>query len=190
MEPLATVDELEILTGQTFASGEPLPTLVLEIASAVIRQEAGQTITLVEDDQVDLLGNWSRDLWLPERPVIAVGSVAIIGGNIDADWNLNSNIEPVSYTWNRQGLLRRYAGATWGGDGATVRLTYSHGHETIPDLIRGLCLQVAQRLFEDPAAAGIKQETIGSYSYKTDSAAGAALSDDERRLLRDYRWAA
>lgn len=181
MTPLATVEEFEIFSGREWASGDEFPELLLRMASGAIRREAQQTISLEEDDVADLAGNWSSHLVLPERPVVAVTSIEIVRGGVS-----DGIIATSAYQWNAAGDVFDVYGGWWGGAGSIVRVTYTHGFATVPDEIVALCLQLANRLLENPT--GVRQETIGSYSYSAGvSAAGAALTEDERRILHDYR---
>ena len=136
----ADVDDLAVLLGETFdATRSTQGELALELASTAIRAAARQTIDFIEDDAVTLAGTWDADLPLPERPVVDV-AVVTVDGVEDTDWALVGSV------------LRR----TWGGWGcpsATVEVTYTHGHETVPEVVRSICLQAAARFMINPEAS-------------------------------------
>lgn len=200
-DAFATVDQLEVLLGRVFDDGieQSQAALLLELATTAIRAEAGQTISLVEDDEVLLAGTWDYDLDLPERPVVDVTSVALNG----------VPMLPGNFHWNERQLLRRarvldeltgtgflahapgarwgYTG-NWGGPGSTLRVVYSHGEEIIPADLVAICLNAVARNLLTPA--GVRTEALGAYSvgYFNDGGLTIGLTDDERRLIRSrYR---
>ena len=112
--------------------------LLLESASAIIRNHCRQTLHLVENDEVELRGTRSQRLMLPERPVVDVTSVQV-GGVAVEDW---SRV--------RDGLWRS---GGWGGPSTLVEVTYSHGFdEESPawKTFEAVCLQVAARAAANP----------------------------------------
>lgn len=177
----ASVAELAAYLRRSIEPDDASALLALDLATGTIRNEARQTISVVEDDEVVLRGQWSGDVWLPERPVIEVTEITLRHSSLDDEVLADSD-----FVWDELGLLRRASGY-WGGLGAVLAVTYSHGFTTVPDDIKGLCLQVAGRLFENPS--NVAQETIGSYSYSVSTGArtGVALSVEERRVCWRYR---
>lgn len=163
----------------------------LDMATAEIQGYTGQQMLLVEDDEVTLSGNWTRELWLPQWPVVDVTSVSIDGTALDA----------AGYEWKRNGLLLRPSSAVnestfavqpcgiWGGD-ADVQIIYSHGVDPIPSWVASICLQVAARAIDNPASKLSEQEALAEgYSYSASydrRAAGVSLLPDEERRLN--RW--
>lgn len=160
----------------------------LDMATAEIQGYTGQTMTLVADDEVTLSGNWTRELWLPQWPVVDVTSVSIDGTALDAD----------GYEWKRNGLLLRPSSTLgsdstfavqpfriWGGD-ADVTVVYSHGVDPIPTWVGSICLQVAARAMSNPEAT-LSEALAEGYSATYDRrAAGVSLLPDEQRRLN--RW--
>jgi hypothetical protein len=172
----ATTDDLATYLGRAVentAQGD----MALALATGIIRAETGQTLSLVEDDEVQLRGSAYAKLALPERPVLAVTSVS--GDSINTD------------EWSRQGAnLTR-----WYGWPDVVTVTYSHGYAVIPDDVKAITLAVAARILtaNDPSGPSIAREQIGSYSVEyarssDTSAESAFLTDGERaHLRRTYR---
>jgi hypothetical protein len=174
--------------------------LLLQLASAAIQDEAHQTLELVEDDKASLKGTYKGELYLPERPVLAVGDITIRNGS---GLPTALAITATQFAWDRSGLLRRgpwlgggvetNADVPWGGWGgpyATVEVTYSHGYEIIPNGIRSLCLQIAARAMASPEGMQVQTESVDgamSVTYGTAKATGLALTDDEMRAARRYR---
>jgi hypothetical protein len=194
----ASANELADFLGRSIEDEEVARAdLLLQLASAAVQAAAQQTIALVEDDEVSLMGNYSGELWLPERPVIDVSEITVRHG-----WGQAAVVTvPVGeIQWERRGLVQRalanvetngpclpYGG--WGGPLATVDVTYSHGWQTVPDDLRGVALAVAARSFANPN--GVRSKTIeGSISVTYSDATadvGVGLSEDEHRICRRYR---
>lgn len=187
----ATEAELEAYTGASIDTSRA--TILLDVATAAIKAYTNQTLSRVTNDTVILPGNHTNTLELPERPVISIGAVSIGDTALTVDSD---------FVWDgRSGLLRGTAVSgvlvindgplvsgtgDWGGPGAQVSVTYTHGFATIPDDIKGVCLALAARSLQSPD--GVNSETIGSYSVSYSRTGGAvSLLDEERRLLDRYR---
>lgn len=200
-DSFATSEELATFLNQTFESGaEAQADLLLEMASTAIKSAAGQTLALVEDDEVLLAGTWASDLELPERPVVDVTAVAVNG----------VPVSPGDFQWNERQLLRRsrvldeltgsgfghhapgarwgYPGH-WGGPGSTVAVTYSHGFDPIPDDLHDLCLELVGQQLVVPA--GIRSQSIGSWSESYFDTGGLSITltlDQKRRISERYGY--
>lgn len=107
-----------------------------ETVSAMIRAYCRQTISLVTDDDVFLVGTPSRRLLLPEPPVVEVSAVALDGHTI------------TDYRATRSGALWRDAG--WGDASSEVEVTYSHGFDPVPLDIVAVCNMASTRLAANP----------------------------------------
>lgn len=202
---LATVDDLLTYLGRADEApisqyGEPADysALVqsLELASGKIRGEARQYLEPVEGDTVTLRGTFHDTLWLPERPVTAVDSIAVDGVTVPAVlYNVSPNgaVTSRGVAWaNTVVNLRESAPTPWGDWYSVITVTYDHGYEVVPDDLRALCLDLAARTLATPAGGATSSVTIGNYSESagTPGGGGANLSDDERELARRYRPAA
>lgn len=145
----------------------------------------------MEDDEIELPGTWSPELWLPQRPVVTVSAVAVnalaipVGG---FTWSIGGQLYrgplPVGNAAEADDEDPRISG--WGGPRSKVTVTYSHGFEEIPGDVVDLCLAVAARILANPDDA--QSETIGEYSH-TDAHAGtgAALTEDEKKTCARFR---
>ncbi|MCM2390192.1 hypothetical protein [Streptomyces albipurpureus] len=144
-------------------------------AETVIRGELEQTIDLVADDTIVLVGNGRTVINLPERPVTSVTSVTEDGTLLVAG---------TGYRVNRYGILTRL-GARWPLD-AEITGIYSHGYATIPAIVKQVCLQVAGRAWVRPSTA-VAAESLGDRSITYDKdRTGEALTEYELRILRPY----
>lgn len=155
----------------------------LEVASDFARAESGQHFTIVEDDEVELEGNWTRRLRLPQRPVTSLGAVSVrrVG------WLTFQTM--TGLTVNRRGLVLAY-GWDWGGPEATIRVTYSHGSDDLPPGVQGIVCAIAARRIGDPTAGATRAETIGGYSYVQATGADGdpiLITTDELRTLHNIR---
>lgn len=191
MDPiLVTVQQFAQSRGVTYSPSDVLVLRALEDASAMFRSLAHQTITVVEDDVVELQGNWSRRLYLPERPVLAVSALTIETETSPepSDWAVQEFTAP-QYRWNRRGLLKLQYGCYFGGTDATVRATYSHG-QAVPDDVIGVVCSIAARIVANPSR--VVSERMGEHDVtwaKTDAAGGSAigLTSEEQRVVEKYQ---
>jgi hypothetical protein len=121
---------------------------------------------------------------LPQRPVTEVGSVVDVNGTdvaytLAGETLLLDPTVPDPWAWEPRRSPVAY-----------VDVTYTHGYETIPEVIVAIVCQVAARAYGSPSnTAGTSQETIGSYSHTTGITAAAGpvgLLPAERSVLDDY----
>ena len=196
LAPLASFDELvTYMPGVTL--DEAQSTMLLNIASATIRSEAGQTFTLVEADELRLLGSWSRRFRLPQRPVLSIDSVFLGHPTMDLPVNAVDGLIWSSDGWvgfadNARGIVVNapsHYGGNFGGDGVYLDIVYDHGYadEDMPWDIKGMCLDVARRAISVPNAGFITQTSLGSFSESYARQVASTLTADERRKLRPYK---
>jgi hypothetical protein len=184
MTQFATNAELAARLGLTLTEdeGDRADTL-LALASGLIQAETGQTIAAVSDDELTRPGDYSARLRLPERPVVSVTSITLDGvAIVKPDYYLDGD-ELVRANWpigseNNFGS----SGLGWLGPLYTLVITYSHGYETIPELVKAVCLEMVARVWVNPGAAS--QEIVAGTST-TYSARGLLLTDQEKRDLDD-----
>lgn len=187
MAQFASADELAaFLRVPAFdAPGIVAANLCLAGASAAIQRYTGQQIELVTDDVQKLQGTWSKELELPQWPVVSVSDVRINSGVVaPGTWFLTSNGRLY------RGYLPIFNGPDdWGGDLfltswlgpiSTVQVTYTHGWETIPDDVKLVTLRVAARAMGNPTAA--TQEHIGAYSVSYAPGTATLTEADEKDL--------
>ncbi|WP_327389738.1 hypothetical protein OG728_09550 [Streptomyces microflavus] len=164
---LATLDELAAWMQQDRDELPEGAALVLDTASAIVRNEARQrftrgttTVALAPRDQV---------VTLPRRPVVAVELVRAGGRELRAD------------------EYRLWRDELWlaGSYGSAV-VTYSHGYVTVPADVRAIVLTLAGRVLTNPS--DLRQESVGAVNvtYAAETI-GASLAQIERDALARYR---
>lgn len=141
---------------------------LLDVATEMIRGYCNQHLSLVEDDEVVLRSPGGGLLLLPELPIVELGDVEVD----DTVLTLDTDYEAQDF-----GILYRHGG--WSGP---VTVTYSHGYATIPDDIRGVCVDIVKRAFENPA--GLQRDDLGEASQWLGlTAENKAILDRRYRIL-------
>jgi hypothetical protein len=159
---LATPSDLNAWLGKTVTTDSAL--VALETATGWVQAELRQRIIA---------------LWLPERPVTAVGAVT----TTDKKGVVTARTLNTHYYVIRDEL--RYAGGYWP---ELVTVTYSHGYTQIPQAIRGVCLSAASRAYNN--SGSLRSETVGGVSWMAAGGAedvGPGLTVGERTALDPFR---
>jgi hypothetical protein len=155
-------------------------TLALNIASSKIRSFAGWSITEEVGAVATLDGNCDRVLFLPSLYVTAVASVVEYGTSLTV---------VTGFDWTSYGELIR-VGRLWTWRPRSVVVTFTHGYTTAPDDVKGICLSLAGRLYDNPGA--LRSYAVGGVSATYAGSAGAlgpGLTEDEKIDLASYRLA-
>lgn len=153
--------------------------LVLDIASSIVTARTGQSFTASVNDTITLDTHGDEDVFLPQRPVTRVASVATRhkGSTTTATRTLNTDYEV------RGDRLRWVGIGTWPYE---VTVTYDHGYETIPDDVKGATLAVAAELHTNPE--GLSRSAIDDaqdgHEWADDSPAEQMLKLVARRYGR------
>lgn len=152
--------------------------LMLRMATAAIQGATGQKIEQVIDDEIVLEGNWTAELELPQRPVTAITAIQVEG---------EAALAIGDFKFTREGKITRLDGGDWGGDGAHVTVTYTHGYEQIPDVIRGVCWAAAARAYANPTGA-VREDIGEGYVVRHAEGQGAAvwITEAEAEQLSDF----
>lgn len=201
---LITAAELNSYVGETV--DVDLAEVLITDITAEAQQATGQTIEQVSSDAVSLRGVPGRRLALPQRPVTAVASVALVDGDVTTALTVNTDYRLVQDDLVREATNPWSLESGWGGWDQTVSVTYTHGWAvaSIPQWIKTIALTACARAIErvtvdgsvtDLYGAGgdrpIVQESVGAYSVTyasggTDAAtlSGGLLNDGEIRRLR------
>jgi hypothetical protein len=152
-------------------------TLALAVASSDIREHCGWSIS-AETITETLDGPGSRSLWLPTLKLTAVAEVKV---NDDV-------LTPVTqYDWTSYGkLIHR---GCWPRTPRSVEVTYTHGYTVVPDAVKGVCLMLASRLYNNPEALKSLSETWGPFAENRSYAdhSGPGLSEQEMTSLGRYK---
>lgn len=151
-------------------------TQALDNASQAIRDHCGWTISqeTVTGKVLDCDG--SRSLWLPTLLLTALGPVVELGVTLTV---------LSGYDWTEYGRIIR--AGRWPNQARSVTVTYTHGYATVPNSVKGVCLAVAGRRYQNPGA--LRSYTIGGVSetYAPSAAAPGSLLDDELVALEKYK---
>jgi hypothetical protein len=156
--------------------------LALAAASAAVRSFCRQEITSTTWTAVRLPVDYDSDGWfirLPQRPVVSVASVSVNGAAVSSP--------SVDYLRNRIALPDGLPADADDGIADSAVVTYTSGVSDVPDLIVGIALAVAMRMYDNPT--GLRSETLGAYSATRagaddDVASGGILTPAEQKALR------
>ena len=184
---LATADDLAARIGALSTDQAARAPALLIDASALIRAYCGsQTFSLVEDDLVNLRTAGGR-IRLPQRPVVAVTSVAYTDGTA---------LPALSWSWDGLDLITIDPCQPWpvgvvppGYSQEVLQVIYSHGYppREIPDgLVAVACKMVGRVLTSPSKTDGLASETIGQYSYQAGGGSGGVgvwLSASDKEAL-------
>jgi hypothetical protein len=162
---LATVDQLASFMQLPLTSADPTATLLLQIASGMVRDDLKQQLDPVTDDIVELDPINGTTVRLPELPVTDVTLVEYLDSTVTpAVW---TTADPSTYTVSRKTgfvTVKPWTGVCWPTDPESWRVTYSHGFAELPDSLLGVVLGVAARAYSSPAS--IELERLGGYQVK------------------------
>lgn len=182
MADLITQAELEDYLGTTLDNDRAA--LATRLASGAVRGYTRQLLDEVEGDIILIDGDGSDIILLPELPVLDITNVDETTGTTSPTTETLDEFE--HFEWNRRGLLERI-GRPWPKRRRSVEVTYSHGYATLPDDIVAVALASAARVIENPS--GVRQESIGRYSYTFagEGGAQAGILRGEARMLDRFR---
>ncbi|WP_405909551.1 hypothetical protein OG742_37115 [Streptomyces sp. NBC_00828] len=193
---LATEEELQAYPG-TKPSSPAEAQLALRLASGAIRNRTKQIVSFVANDTVTLTGG-ERVLKLPQRPLFVdddhpLTVVEIIDGSglelpavEGRDFIRQGSELHRGEAWPTSRLMgwpRSWPMGIWADQ---VRVTYSHGHQVIPDDIVGVCLDLASATISNPNR--LRSETAGATSvvHTVETFGTGSLTSDHEKLLKAY----
>lgn len=139
LAPLAQAADL--VTKGVALDNLPLVNLMLNVASSVIREAAGSTISQ-ETSTVKVIAPDGRWLTLP-GPVTAVSSV-LIDGAAYGDWKFVGGMlwHPFGWSYGAYATQRPFRHDIW--IPVEVTVTYTHGYVEVPADIVNLCADLAK----------------------------------------------
>jgi hypothetical protein len=164
-------------------------TLLIECATAVVQEAAGQRIVQVVGDVQTLLGTTDSWLDLPQIPVTAVTSVVRDGVTLTlgTDYKVFG-----ARLWSRNGWQANYGyyggdwrpsyGDSWlGPEPGTIVVTNTHGYAPGSQelqLARNAVISLAAKAYSSPTP-GVSSESIDDYTiqYAVSSAAASSALD-------------
>lgn len=204
-DQLATIEDLRIAL-QLATIDTAVAGMLIECATAVVQEAAGQRIVQVVADVATLLGTTDSWLDLPQIPVTAVASVVrdgitltlgtdykVFGNRLwsRAGWQNNIGLNlgwyGEGYTWRPSYGTDAYLGQEPG----TVVVTYTHGYAAGSQdlqLARSAVVALAAKVYTSPAP-GVSSESIDDYqiSYAVSSAATTSAMDASPYLKASLR---
>lgn len=192
---LASVTQLASFMQLPLTSTDPTATLMLSIASDMVRDYLGQQLDPATGDVVLLDPINGAFVVLPELPVTTVTLLEILDTTQSPPvW---TTVDPSLYTVSLTlGIIAGTpgCGVFWPSTPGSWRITYSHGYAfgdtppqgfpTLSNSIIGVVLGVAARAYSSPAS--IEQERIGGYQVKY-AVEAAGFSALELVTLNRYR---
>ena len=177
--PLATVAQLGAYLSRTIPVGDPSATLMLDIASGMIRDYLQRNVTAVTAD-VETIDPVNGTALLANLPIGAVSLVETFDGT---SWVVRA---ATTYTVSlRTGVVSAQSASAgvWPVTPGSWRVTYDHGFNPVPMAIVGVCLGVAARALETPA--GVEKERVGGYQVKY-AMESEGFSAIEQKALNRY----
>lgn len=192
MADLAGVEDLAAYLGRPLDTIDlDRATVLLRMASSVIRGYVEQQLDYLEDDEITLpgqplnffLGERRKRLFLPQLPVVAVTSVVVDGTPLLYAY------PTFEYQWSSYGVLERVYG-WWPNTPGSIVVTYTHGYPEIPSELTAVCAAMAGRVWDNPT--GVKSETIDDYAVTqalplSGVPIGMSVSEAEATILDAYR---
>jgi hypothetical protein len=181
-DQLATPEDLASLLEQDLELYRA--TMLIECATSVVQETAGQRIVEVLNDTVELLGTTASWLDLPQLPVNSVASVVVDGSAITEG--------TASGCWRRPGTSRLWRDTGWAttpGEPSSVVVVYSHGYADGAQELqfaRSAVLGVLRAVYGNPT--GATRITIDDYSeaYEALASRMEASPHLQRALARKY----
>lgn len=161
---LASIEDFAHVSGQPVDPAEEDRVVrLLEMASDTVRSYTSQRIS--RETATQTLRCDGGRIWLPQRPVVEVVAVEVGG-------------QATSYV--RCGDTLHID-----ADVCDVDVTYTYGYDPVPGEIAATVALLAARLAVN--GAGVKQESVGSYSVTYASGDAGGLTRREMRTLSRYR---
>lgn len=149
----------------------------LAAAEAQVRAYCGWHIAPVVMQDLVLDGTGTRSLFVQTLKLVTVTAAEVDGEILDT----------ATLEWSEAGFIR--APGIWVDKLRTVKLTVTHGFESVPDVAE-IVRAIAARATASPT--GVVREQAGAVSLSMSLVApgvsgGVVLMDHERRMLDRYR---
>jgi hypothetical protein len=144
----------------------------------IARELPGVTFSGTARSTADIPGADTFEVWLPARPVLNVVSVTLDGTVLGYG---------TDYDWSEFGDLDRTSGNKIWARTSDISVVWDHGLVTPPPDVVTVAADMVAVGIANPT--GIRQESIGQYSYTlAEAAARMRVTDDQRRILDHYRF--
>jgi hypothetical protein len=185
---LASLVDLSDRIGTLTAAQTARAPALLDDASALVRRYTRQDFELVTNDAI-VLRPVGGVLRLPQRPVVAVDSVAMIKidgtpGPPFSGWSWDG-LDKITITGHGiAGLVDPFWPWAIELAGRTYQVIYDHGEALIPDDVIAVVANMVNRVLTAPSLTeGLQAERLGEYSYQAQQGA-AAVSGTAVRLTQ------
>lgn len=181
-DPFVSPQDLTDLLGRDVTSDNGA-LMALDAACDMIRDLCEQDFNAATDT-VSLNGTGTDVLVLPQRPVIAAGTVLVNGGTV-TDY---IPATPEGFLYRGTALGTGFFGcAVWPKGRQNVKVTYDHGFtvaptNNVPRSIRMVALSIASRLVVQGVA---QSETVGDTTISYGMAA-SDLTNGERAIIYSF----
>jgi len=144
----------------------------------IARELPGVTFAGTARSTADVPGMDTFEVWLPERPVLDVVSVTLDGDTLTYG---------TDYDWSEFGDLDRTSGTKIWARTSDISVVWDHGLAEPPPDIVAVAADITAAAISNPT--GIRQESIGQYSYTlADAGARMRVTPDQQRILDHYRY--
>jgi hypothetical protein len=177
---IATQTDVEASLQRALSATEAtfMPDLLARADGLIARELPGVTYAGTARSTADIPGSDTFEVWLPARPVVNVVSVTLDGSALGYG---------TDYDWSEFGDLDRTSGTKIWPRTSDISVVWDHGYATPPPDIVAVAADMIAAVVVNPS--GIRQESIGQYSYTlADAGARMRVSDDQRRALDHYRF--
>jgi hypothetical protein len=144
----------------------------------IARELPGVTFSGTARSTADIPGADTFEIWIPDRPVLNVVSVTLDGTPLTYG---------TDYDWSEFGDLDRTSDTKIWARTSDITVVWDHGLATPPPDVVAVAADIVAASITNPT--GIRQESIGQYSYTlADATARMRVTDDQRRTLNHYRF--
>lgn len=197
MTDFCSVNDVAVFLGLDLLDDDAQVLQAITEASAVIRNYCKQEISKVEETAEFFDGGLGDKLFLTQLPVIEVVLVEEDGRLLVADQDYKLGNNGIIYrTWRN-----------WASGIRNIKVTYSHGHDAIPEEVKGVCVRSVARLYQaqlkakkTDGAAGVTGVSVGNFSMSFEGegnsgsdgsskgiSAARTLLASEKEILNKYR---
>ena len=174
-----------------------------EYASNAVRGYCNRRFDYVENDIVTIDPRPDGTAQLPEAPVVSISTVeAYMPGGATGEWGWQTLEYPAQYGWVQRGKIwdasrinppinptgssyLEWPWPTWPSLPGSLRVTYTHGFNPIPDEIASIVLRIAAQVASNPLFLQSKKVGEDGYVYGT-FPGGVTLRDTDIAILDRY----
>jgi hypothetical protein len=177
---IATQTDVEASLQRALSATEAtfMPDLLARADGLIARELPGVTYAGTARSTADVPGADTFEVWLPARPIVNVVSVTLDGDTLTYG---------TDYDWSEFGDLDRTSGTKIWARTSDIEVVWDHGFATPPPDIVAVAADMIAAVVVNPS--GIRQESIGQYSYTlADAVARMRVTDDQRQALDHYRF--